>query len=71
MHKLTIKLAVRTSTGRLKRVEIDAVSKDLKLSDMKRLWEAETAVNELTPIRMHLELIEVPEDTTPTEPIGQ
>ena len=58
-------------TKRLKEAKAEAVMNDVTLNTMRELYYAERAINENTPIRMHIDLHEVPDGLTATQPIEE
>lgn len=59
MLKITITLISRNAQGRQHKVSTSAMMADASLTTLKMLWDAERAINELTPIRCHLSIEEV------------
>lgn len=71
-YRIVINLAVRNpQTKRLMKAKAEAVVKDMSLDVMRELYYAERAVNDNTPIRMTVDVIDCPEDITLTPEVEE
>jgi hypothetical protein len=66
-YKITIKLLARNvQRPKMQSSEVSCVIPDIRMNDLKKLWEAERIINELTAIRCHLSVEEQPSDISIT-----